>query len=212
MITNRPDYHQTYQGLELTATKRFSNRWMMRGNVTLQDWKQHVGPDGIVDPTPIVSGDSCTSCDGADVASSGGVGGYINAKWSYSMNTVIELPYKLMFGGALVGRQGYILPYYRRANARDGVGNKNVMVTDEFGSQRLDDLINIDLRLARDFALPSGITMNLSVDLFNLTNERTVLWRDNRMYSAAGDDIETNNYILQLQSPRLFRLGARFRF
>ena len=212
VTTNRPDYDQTYHGLELTATKRFSNRWMMRGNVTLQDWKQHVGANGIVDPTPIVSGDSCTSCDDNDVASSGGVGGYINSSWSYSLNTVIELPYRLMFGGAIVGREGYIIPYFRRANARDGVGNKNVMVTDEFGSERLDDMINVDLRLARDFALPSGVTLNLSVDLFNVTNERTVLWRDNRMYTAAGNDASTNNYILQLQSPRLFRVGARVRF
>ena len=212
VITNRPDYHQTYHGLELMATKRFSNRWMMRGNVTLQDWKQHIGPDGIVDPTPIVDGDSCTSCDGDDVASSGGVGGYINSRWSYSLNTVVELPWKLMFGGAIVGREGYIIPYFRRANARDGVGNKNVMVTDEFGSERLDDLMNVDLRLARDFALPSGITMNLSVDVFNATNQDTVLWRDNRMYSAAGDDRTTNNYIQQIQSPRIFRLGARLRF
>ncbi|HET8772995.1 MAG TPA: carboxypeptidase regulatory-like domain-containing protein [Thermoanaerobaculia bacterium] len=212
VITNRPDYHQTYHGLELMATKRFSDRWMFRGNVTLQDWKQHVGPDGFVDPTPIVAGDSCTSCDGDIVASSGGVGGYINSRWSYSLNSVVELPWKLMFGSAVVGREGYVIPYYRRVNARDGLGNRNVMVTDEFGSQRLDDLINVDLRLARDFAVRSGVVLNLSVDLFNATNERTVLWRDNRMYNGEGTDITLNNWIEQLQSPRIFRLGARVSF
>ncbi|HYI08932.1 MAG TPA: TonB-dependent receptor [Thermoanaerobaculia bacterium] len=213
VTTNRPDYHQTYQGVELTATKRFSNRWMMRGNVTLSDWKQHIGDAGFVDPTPIVSGDSCSSCDGDAVASSGGVGGYINSRWSYSLNGVYEAPFKLMFGAAVVGREGYILPYYRRVNNRDGIGNKNVMVVDEFGSNRLPDLFNLDLRLARDFGLPyGGAVLNLSIDLFNVTNERIVLWRDNRMYSADGPDVEDNNWIEQLQSPRVWRVGARVRF
>ena len=212
VTTNRPDYHQTYHGLELTATKRMSNRWMMRGNITLSDWKQHVGANGFVDPTALVSGDSCSSCNGDVVASSGGVGGYINSRWAYSLNTVYEAPFKLMLGAAVVGREGYILPYYRRVNNRDGIGNKNVMVVGEFGENRLPDLFNLDLRVARDFAMPYGTILNLSLDLFNVTNERTVLWRDNRMYSADGPDTSDNNWIEQLQSPRVWRFGARVRF
>jgi hypothetical protein len=212
VTTNRPDYHQTYNGLELTATKRMSNRWMFRGNLTLSDWKQHVGPNGFVDPTALVSGDSCTVCNGDVVGSDGGVGGYINSRWAYSLNGVYEAPFKLMFGAAVVGREGYILPYFRRINNRDGIGNKQVMVVDEFGSSRLPDMFNLDLRVARDFAMPYGAILNLSVDLFNVSNERTVLWRDNRMYSANGADNETNNWIEQLQSPRVWRFGARVRF
>jgi hypothetical protein len=86
------------------------------------------------------------------------------------------------------------------------------MVTDEFGSNRLPDVFNLDLRVARDFAVTSGIMLNLSIDLFNVTNERTVLWRDNRLYSANGPDLTTNNFIEQLQSPRVWRAGARVRF
>jgi hypothetical protein len=211
LITNRPDYSQTYHGVELTATKRFSNRWMMRGNVTLSDWTQQVGDESFQDPTPLVSGDSCSSCDGDTVASSGGLGGYINSRWSYSLNSAYELPMGFMLGAAVVGREGYVLPYYRRVNNRDGVGNKTIMVTDEFGSERLPNLFNLDLRVAKDFALTAGVTLNLSVDLFNATNERTVLWRDNRLYEAVGSDPD-NNWIEQLQSPRIWRFGARMRF
>ncbi|HEU4887781.1 MAG TPA: TonB-dependent receptor [Thermoanaerobaculia bacterium] len=212
VTTNRPDYHQTYHGLELTATKRWSNRWMVRGNVTLSDWKQHIGPDGFVDPTHIVEGDSCTSCDGDVVGSSGGVGGYISSRWAYSFNAVYEAPFKLMFGAAVIGREGYIEPYFRRVNNRDGVGAKDIMVVDEFGSSRLPDLFNLDLRVARDFAVTSGMVLNLSIDLFNVTNERTVLWRDNRLYTADGPDTSENNWIEQMQSPRVWRVGARVRF
>ncbi|HEV7765345.1 MAG TPA: carboxypeptidase regulatory-like domain-containing protein [Thermoanaerobaculia bacterium] len=212
VTTNRPDYNQIYHGLELTATKRFSNRWMMRGNVTFSDWKQNVGSEGFVDPTAIVEGDSCSSCDGDVVASGGGVGGYINSRWSYSLNSVYEAPFQLMFGAAVVGREGFVLPYYRRLNNRDGVGNKDIMVVEEFGENRLPDLFNLDLRVARDFHIASDVVLNLSVDLFNVTNERTVLWRDNRLYSADGPDVEENNWIEQMQSPRVWRFGARVRF
>jgi hypothetical protein len=39
-----------------------------------------------------------------------------------------------------------------------------------------------------------------------------VLWRDNRMYTATGPDVDDNNKIEQLQSPRVWRVGARVRF
>ncbi|HEY0158975.1 MAG TPA: TonB-dependent receptor [Thermoanaerobaculia bacterium] len=211
VTTNRPDYHQTYNGVELTATKRFSNRWMMRGNVTLSDWKQHVGPGGISDPTPLVDEDACTVCDDDTVASSGGIGGYINSRWSYSLNTAYQLPLGFTLGAAVIGREGYVIPYFRRQNNRDGIGNKDIMVTEGFASERLPDLFNLDLRVGKDFNIASRFVLNLAVDLFNVTNERTVLWRDNRMYNADGSD-EDNNWIEQLQSPRIWRLGARVRF
>src|SRR5258706_1718462 len=102
VMENRPGYYQRYEGLELTATKRMSNRWMMRGNFTFQDWTQHVSSSGIVDPTcqrvtgtganqaPIL-GDVCSVKDGSQVvigsgSGSGSFGGvYINLKWGFSL-------------------------------------------------------------------------------------------------------------------------------
>jgi hypothetical protein len=211
VTTNRPDYHQTYHGVELTATKRFSNRWMMRGNVTLSDWKQHLGDGAFADPTPLIVDESCSTCDGDTVASDGGIGGYINSRWSYSLNTSYQLPLGFMLGAAMVGREGYVIPYFVRQNNRDGHGNKDIMVTDEFASERLPDLFNLDLRVGKDFNVASRFVLNLAIDLFNVTNERTVLWRDNRMYEEDGSH-EDNNWIEQLQSPRVWRLGARIRF
>jgi hypothetical protein len=214
VTTNRPDYHQTYNGIELTANKRFSNRWMLRGNVTLSNWKQHVGDGAFADPTALVEDDfdACSTCNGDIVASSGGSGGYINSRWAYSINSAYELPFGFMLGAAAVGREGYVIPYYRRFNNRDGHGNKQVMVSDNFASDRLPDLFNLDLRIGKDFNVTSGVALNLAIDLFNVTNQRTVLWRDNRMYTADGTDNEENNWIEQLQSPRVWRLGARVRF
>ena len=44
--TNREDYNQAYSGVDLTLTKRLSNRWMARASFSYGINNQHVGPDG----------------------------------------------------------------------------------------------------------------------------------------------------------------------
>lgn len=212
VTTNRPDYDQTYHGIELSATRRMIDRWMLRANLTLSDWTQNVGDRGFEngDPTRQILGDSCSNCDGATVASNGGSDGYINSRWSFSLNGVYQLPYRINLGAAVVAREGYIIPYYWRRNVRDGFGNKRILLS-EFDENRLDDVVNVDLRVAKEFSLPAGIGLEVGLDLFNATDERTVLWRDNRMYVADGRDPE-NNWIDEIQSPRVWRLGARLSF
>jgi len=211
VTTNRDDYHQTYKGLELFANKRMTNRWMMRGNVTLMRWTQHVGADAIVNPTPI-NDRTCTTCDGGTVGGSGT--GDINARWTYSLTSTVQLPLAFEFGAAVNGREGYLVPYYRRNNNRDGQGALDVLVVPDYGTYRYPNVMNVDLRLARDFSLGSMARINLALDLFNATNERTVLLRDARLYNDGVDpeDNAENNWIEDLQSPRVWRLGVRVAF
>jgi hypothetical protein len=201
VTTNRPDYHQSYNGIELHAAKRMTT-WMIRGNVTFADWEQSVGPDGFINPTPIIDDDSCISCDGAAVASSSGSDGYINSRWSASLNGVYQAPYGIVLGAALLGRDGYIIPYYHQQRIA-GV-NEQILIG-EFDENRLDDLFQVDLRISRDFHLGPAV-MNLSADLFNATNERTILWRTNRANTGSA------NQISEIMSPRVWRFGARVKF
>ncbi|HUJ15361.1 MAG TPA: carboxypeptidase regulatory-like domain-containing protein, partial [Thermoanaerobaculia bacterium] len=186
VTTNRPDYNQTYDGLELTATKRMTRNWMMRANITFTDWKQHLGSGAITngDPTPLLSGSSCSTCVGDNtVASNGGVDGYINSRWAAALNGVYQFPHQIILGAAITARDGYIIPYFRRVNAHDGFGNKNVLVSG-FDQFRLDNLYQLDLRVAKTFRIVRGAGLELSADLFNATNQNTVLWRDYRLYTA----------------------------
>lgn len=210
--TNRPDYYLSYSGIELTATKRMVNHWMLRGNLTLSDWKQHLGPNGIWDPTPLMStqtgsfAPSCQSCIGSSpFASAGGANGFINSRWATSVNGVYEFRHQITFGAAVTGREGYIIPYYRRVNSRDGFGNKRVLIGD-FDQFRLPNLWDVDLRVAKSFALMRGTGLEVSVDLFNALNAQTILWREDRLA------LSTTNRIQEMQSPRIVRLGARLSF
>ncbi len=40
--TNQPGYSTSYNGVTLQATKRLTNKWMMQGSFTYNDWKQKI--------------------------------------------------------------------------------------------------------------------------------------------------------------------------
>jgi len=212
---NRPDYKQIYKGFELTAQKRMSNRWMMRGQVTLGDWTQEVGEDGIQDPSPLLIGDGCYTCDGSAVASSSGSDGYINADWSYSLSGLYQGPLGLNFGAVATGRQGYINGYHIYPDSRVD-GEWKMLVINDFDDYRFDNLFQLDLRVGKEFKLPRGTAFEVSVDVFNATNERTILWRDYEIVPEYDDNDQLvrtpDTDIEEMQSPRLVRLSGRIRF
>ncbi len=209
VITNRPDYTQQYSGLELTATKRMENRWMMRAGVTLQDWTQEVGENGYYDPTVQLGGTGCTVCDGADVIEGSGTGSgnkggvYINSEWAFNLTGAYQVPViETTVGFNVNGRQGYPIPYTHRQNTSEGF---KFLLIDGVTENRHEDILNIDLRVAKDFRFgPVGATV--SADIFNIMNEQTILQRNIRLNRAEG------NRITELQSPRVIRLGARLTF
>ncbi len=212
--TNRPDYSISYNSLEITATKRMVNNWMVRGNLTLSDGKQHIGSNAIWDPTLLISTQtgsmtSCQTCVGstpyAPFSSATGTNSFMNSRWAASVNGVYQFPHQITFGLAFTGREGYILPYYRRIKTESGFGNKRVLIG-SFDEFRHPNLYDVDFRVAKNFLLVRGLGLELSADLFNALNAQTVLSRENRL------GIATSNRIQELQSPRILRLGGRITF
>ena len=80
---NRPDYTQTYSGVELQLVKRLSHGWMLRASFAYNDWQQHVGPGAIVDPNNMAGG---TNASGPVVE------GNINSKWQFNVSGMVLLP------------------------------------------------------------------------------------------------------------------------
>jgi hypothetical protein len=215
VLTNLPGYTQSYDGLELSLMKRMSNRWMLRGNFSWNDWKQQVDAR-YYDPTPQRVGSGCSNCDGAEVVEqstgSGNKGGvWIDADWALNLAGVYQIPFvETNFGVNFTTRQGYPILYVHNADVtQSGTDTKNVLV-EEVGSHRLDNPYSLDLRLSKDFRF-GGVGMELAVDAFNVTNERTVLQRNSSLTSRDAA-VSNRNRITELQSPRVFRFGARFTF
>ena len=214
VFRNRPDYGQTYKGLEITGTKRMSNRWMMRGSFTFQDWTQQVGEGANWNPTRIRRDDGiCSTCDGDQVVQGSGTGSgakggvYINSKWAYNLTGAYQIPViETSLGFNVAGRQGYPIPYIHRAGTSEG--RQPVLISNEVDAHRLPNIMSVDLRLAKDLHLgPVGVT--ISADAFNIFNRNTELQRN---VTSASDFRDKQNQITEVLSPRVIRLGARLTF
>jgi len=219
---NRPDYHQRYLGLELSATKRMANRWMARAGFASTSWNEYfTAADAIYDPTRTLqaSGEfsnlqqSGPHIDGGPVAvqstGSGKSGIFLlPPKYQLSANALYQGPWGLNFGGNWVVRQGYAEPYYRdRVNTHDAVvATKSVLFTTAIDQFRLDTVSMFDGRIEKQFKF--GTTnLALDFDVFNLFNANTVL-----QYQVNARAAATFNNILEVTQPRIIRLGARFFF
>ncbi|GAC1435469.1 MAG: hypothetical protein NVSMB68_07610 [Thermoanaerobaculia bacterium] len=216
VITNRPDYNQTYNGVDLYATKRMSNRWSGRASFTWNDRKQHITSDrGIEDPTHLLEPPNlipnnffgCTSCDGSiavDKSYGTHTNTYINARWQYGLTGLVQFPWDTTFGANLIGRQGYPVPYYYRISGR------RILIND-VDSTRNPNMMEVDLRLAKSVKL-GPMALELAGEGFNIANRRTVLQRNNRLYRSLGKANAKGNAIEEVMSPRIFRLAAKLSF
>jgi len=216
VVRNRPDYEQTYKGIELTATKRLSNRWMMRGNLSWNDWKEDSGPDSFGDPTRrLLSTGGCVgSCSGAVIERSAGSGAFqnvfINSEWSANITGLYQLPWDISVGGSLAARQGYPALYRDEVSTDANPSGVSDVILDKIGDRRFDNVYELDLRLAKEIRY-RGVGLTVSADLFNALNQRTILQRETLVLSD-GDFTGNSDQITELQSPRVWRLGARFSF
>jgi hypothetical protein len=204
--TNRPDYDQTFDGVDFTITKRLSNRWMLRGWFSYNDHKQQVGPNGCVDPTNVQSFTYGQLCRTDNLVAPGGRGTvFLNSKWQFNVNGMYQLPWNFNFALNFLGRQGYPLNYFRRVNnAGDGIGrNVEVLPTN---AVRYDNVYELDIRIEKVIPIFNTGSLAIAADIFNVANSATVLQRYNRLRRP-----ETNQ-IRETQSPRVVRFGARVSF
>lgn len=220
--TNFDGYSTRYQGIDFTLTKRLSNRWMARAAASFNNATQHysgsnlVGgfgnptrTDGYIDTislgTPVPQADAVTDGGQMYQMSSGSGQGevFINAKWMVNVNALYQLPWNLEIAGNVYGKQGTPLPPVLPASL--GLdGTHNVLLFTQVDDVRLDDVWNVDLRLAKNIRMARGY-VNLVADLFNVFNNNVALQR-NRVVGG------TFNQLNQNLSPRIVRFGIRVGF
>jgi hypothetical protein len=227
LTTNRPDYDTTYNGIELSAQKRLSNKWMVRGSFGWQDWKQHVGSGGCFDPTNLLSGTFGASCPGDDAmvgpsgTGSGATGNiFVNSKWNFNIAGLYQLPLGFNVGANFFGRQGYPYVQWVSIGTGDGFATRNIVVG-SLDQERNPDIYNVDLRLEKVIEL-RPLSIALSADIFNLFNSNTVLQRQGKIATCSNSATQpsctalvpngTYNVITDFQSPRIVRASARISF
>jgi hypothetical protein len=209
LLTNWPGYRSQYHGVEVSVVKRMADRWMMRVGAAYNNAREHydaarplnfLGNPTRTDTEPLVDG-------GAFVVRSAGSGSgdiFIHGKWQFNAAGMYMLPYDIVLGANVFGRQGYPFPIYRSvALGRDGT--RRVLVSPELDTFRLDNLWNVDMRVSRDFKF-RRVNIEAIADVFNLLNANTELVR-NRNAGAT-----TFEQLAQNLSPRIVRFGLRVGF
>ena len=205
VLRNRPDFSRSYNGLELALVKRLSNRWMARAAFTFNDWKEHVGPGAVLNPTHI---DLDPQIDGAqhmEFAVGSGKNYYTNAKWQANINGMVQLPGGFEAAANLFGRQGYPKPVYLQIDlgALDGV--PNVLAVNTTDQLRLKNLWDLDVRLAKTMRF-GGAHVTLAGEIFNALNANTELYRNPNATSTSLNRLD------EILAPRIARLSARLTF
>jgi hypothetical protein len=218
---NRPDYHQKYQGFEVSATKRMSNKWMARFGFGTMSWNEYFdGANAILDKTvtPYPSGGFVNYVNagplvngGPVVVQSAGSGKssiyLVPPKYQITANGLYEAGWGINVGASFQMRQGYTEPYYRsRVNTSDAlVPVKNVLLTNGADEFRLDTVSTTDVRAEKMFKF-GKTSFAVDFDVFNLFNNGTTL---GKQYDAR---VTTYNTVQEIMNPRIARIGARFFF
>jgi len=212
MLANRPGYVEDFVGLELTAVKRLSRRWMLRGYLAWNDWTKSVPDEAVQNPANL-QGD--TTKDGSIVLAGGtALSGAFSevwigtATWQYNVNGLYQLPANFTVSWNLNGREGYTLPYFHRLDQYDADGRlsrQNLQVRDA-DSLRYSDLHVLDLAVSYLMKLRGDIALDLRVEGFNVFNADTILQLESRQSATSSGTIE------EVLSPRILRLGARVTF
>jgi hypothetical protein len=218
-FTNDPTALQTYKGIELTATKRMSDRWQMLAGYTYSQSR--------------ISGLSVNQDPNHLINVTGPLTGQVNIGGGLFNGQLGDRPHQFKLTGT------YILPWYeiglagnlnaqsgiavtRQVNTQLSVGGTTTVNVEPLGSTRLDARTALDLRLFRSIAFAGNRSLDVAVDFNNIFNANTV-W-DVRTLSGTinlrqnGDPNGALNVVPQFLSPaqvyppRNIRFNVAFRF
>lgn len=214
VVTNDPTALQTYKGIELTATKRMSNRWQMLAGYTYSQTRidglsLNVNPNALLNTSGPLTG---------QVPGQNGQLGDRPHQFKVTGTYIVPF-YDIGIAANLNSQSGIAVA--RQVNTRLTVGGTTNVTVEPAGSHRLDARTILDLRISK--AIRFGAReLDASLDFHNLTNANTV-W-DVRTLSGTinfregGDPAGAVNTLPQFLSPaqvygpRNVRFNVAFRF
>ena len=149
-----------------------------------------------------------TLVDGGQVASRSAGSGtgdvFINGKWAVNLHALYQLPWGMEFAATRLRQAGHAVPVLPLI-ALGRTARSACCSTPQVDTDRLDDLWNVDLRLAKNMKA-GGANMTLTADVFNVFNSNTELNRQRNLGSARFSELTDN------LSPRILRFGMRLGF
>ncbi len=211
----RPGYSRSFNGVEVTARKRYADNWMLNASLALNDARERFDGTagyGIIVPVNLtVQSDDpsmIAALDDAQFApesTGSGIGAvFTNARWLLKVSGMYSLPWDVNLSAFYNARQGYpfIESVFVGSSVR-GNGASDVLVpVAPVGTTRLDTFHQVDFRAEKNVSV-FGTRLTGSVDVFNLFNANTVLTRERQLNSSRA------GLARGILAPRVVRFGVR---
>ncbi len=213
-FTNDRNVLQTYKGIEITATKRMSNRWQMLAGYTfarsrITGLSVNTNPNNLINVTGPLAGQNTNF--------NGQIG---DRPHQFKLTGTYMTPwYDIGLAANLNSQSGIAVT--RQVTVAQTVGGNSTVNVEPLGSTRLELRTVMDLRVFKVVNFGSR-SLEASVDFNNISNENTV-W-DVRTLSGTinlrqnGDPAGAINTVPQFLSPaqvygpRNIRFNVAFRF
>jgi len=216
ILRNNNDYTQSYDSLDLMLEKAMANNFMLSGGVVFQRQRGHnysedFPPFLFLHPTGSVSfvipGINYGVLENHPYfVFSKGL--FLYSGWQLKFGGAYRFPLDIGVGAFLRYQQGYpyvllaLVPFF-------------TSFVEPVGERRHDNVFTLDLKLNKEFRLQNYGSIDLILEILNVTNANTVIARNGFLGVFADDAFQPNQdlgTILQFQPPRVLRLGVRYTF
>jgi hypothetical protein len=200
-VTN-PDY-QIYQGVDITATKRYSNRWQMQAGLTVQTNPNYFPDDSatFIDPTGREFRDGASTIP----------------RWNLKMNGSYTLPWDIAASAnfnaiegasrtTTINGPGAVYGGVNSSGAATTI-NKTTLELEDRGTTRFDPVKLLDLGVQKNIRFGDGRSIRVMFDAFNVFNINTIT-----SYSSGNRSLAGFTQPTVIIAPRVFRIGARLAF
>lgn len=204
-LANPEGFEQTYKGITLNVTKKYSNNWLFNASLT---WSRNEGlnchsPGGGQNAV-IALGSYNYGKDPNDWINMKGLL-QKDRKWSFKLQFAYNFPWDIL---ASVNYQHFTgLPYASRIRVYPAQGRRRIFAEPRSDKNRFDPVKLLDLRLQKTINLYNRLRFSAIVDVFNLLNIDTATG----FYSS---DMWSINYLVprSMPAPRRVQIGLKLEF
>jgi hypothetical protein len=191
---------RSYNGIEVTARKRFSHNWLMNSSATWNNTILHYesAADFSTSADP-------TNFDLTQDRPSSGTSGINGSRWTAKLSGMYGLPWQMSVAAFWNLRDGTQFNRTIQSPNRTGAGGTVSALIEPQGTTHYPTFSQVDLHWDK-FVRMGERRIQFNLDAFNLTNAATVLSRQTRQNFAQA------NYVTRILAPRVVRLGVKVNF
>jgi len=191
-----PKPKRTFKGVQLDATKRFSNNWQAIASYLYSRLDGNF--DGEYAPFTNVGADPNISAaydyydfftNGSDLTKITNRGPLSNdRRHQFKVSGVYESPWKLSVGAAAYWRSGTPVTRYGYS---DAYGRYEFFLTNRGGEGRTPSTYDVDVHLGYPFEVAHGVRINLLLDVFSILNTQRAVLLDQRWGFQESDNAQS---------------------